>query len=715
MVSKSETGLVWGITVSLVLCVCGPLFNLYAQDENARRTGQDENANRSRKTINNPNRAPKPIPRRSVVRPTPQVVTASLSVTVTPADSSVWLNNERKEVDSTGGLVLKIPPASYTLIVRHEGFRDDQRSVDLKSGENPTLTINLAPLKGILNIRPSVDGTSIELRSLDRNQNVGSYAGAIDQIDFPPGEYEITISKPGYANATRTVTLKAGATVELEPRLDLLPPPKPAPKPRPRPMSARVETDGKYLIVHLSGTSADDSTALGTINVSVNKSSLAFPEVSGTLNGSPCLIEFFKIENIDEGSLMETPGPSNQYSVIVVRIRPKESKRPVRFAINWKSIGSASQSPQTVSTFDTSSEATPTHKVLPTLPTLARSSQTQGSVNVAVVIDEQGNVISAKAIDGPVVLRQAAENAARQWKFRPATRNGIAIQTTQTIRFNFEKVARPFSPNNGGLQMKISRHTLMIFTLFVALLSPSLVYGVDGPVLPIPSNLKLSVELLSPLSTATNKKGDKFSCKILTPAEYAGAIVEGHIRNLKRSGKANKDSNIDLAFEKVTLSDGRGADFSATVVEVFDVVNAGSGGRADNEGTVRNKSTTVKASVKRAAAGALIGAGIGVTTTLATKGPNLEFREGTQFTVVCNGPTRKKKEPTSTVSRTAENSSHPVADQPTPPDPPSSSYRTYTAKLFSVNVPDNWHDYASETFVAFAPERGYVLYQGQPC
>lgn len=440
LTNKSKTRLIWGIFVWLVLCACGSLFDLYAQDENAKRTGQDENANRSRKISSNSNRAPKPTPpRRPVVRPAPKVVTVSLTVTVTPTDSLVWLNNERKEVDSNGGLVLKIPPASYTLVVRHEGFRDNQRSVDLKSGENPTLTINLEPLKGTLNIRPSVDGTSIELRSVDRNQNVGSYAGAIDQIDFPPGEYELTISKPGYTSATRTVSLKAGATVELEPRLDPLPPPKPAPKGPTRPMAARVETDGKYLIVHLSGTSDDDSTALGSINVSVSKGTLAFPEVSGTLNGAPCRIEFFKVENIDEGSLIETPTPSNQYSVIVVRIRPKDSKRPVRFAINWKSIGTANQSPQTVSASDTLSEAVPIRKVLPTIPTLARSLQTKGSVNVAIVIDEQGKVISAKAIDGPVVLRQAAENAARQWKFRPATRNGIAIQTTQTIRFDFEK------------------------------------------------------------------------------------------------------------------------------------------------------------------------------------------------------------------------------------------------------------------------------------
>jgi uncharacterized membrane protein len=100
------------------------------------------------------------------------------------------------------------------------------------------------------------------------------------------------------------------------------------------------------------------------------------------------------------------------------------------------------------------------------------------------------------------------------------------------------------------------------------------------------------------------------------------------------------------------------------VIEVFDVVTAGDQGRADNEGTVRSKSKTVKTSVKKAAAGALIGgligavvagghgaaigaaigASVGVTTTLASKGVDLEFKEGTQFTVQCNGPSRKKKE-----------------------------------------------------------------------
>ncbi|HWP54015.1 MAG TPA: hypothetical protein VN476_07745 [Pyrinomonadaceae bacterium] len=208
--------------------------------------------------------------------------------------------------------------------------------------------------------------------------------------------------------------------------------------------------------------------------------------------------------------------------------------------------------------------------------------------------------------------------------------------------------------------MKNFRVLLVLAMLFLTCSRVTLAF--DGQELPVPTDYKLSLELLSPLSTATSKKGDKFSCKVLTPVEYAGAVADGYIRNVKRSGKANKDSKIDLAFEKITLPDGRSANFDATVVEVFDIVHATDQGRADNEGTVSSKPRTVRTSVKRAAAGALIGAligaavaggqgaaigaaigaGLGVTTTIASKGPDLEFQTGTQFTVQINGPRKKQ-------------------------------------------------------------------------
>jgi hypothetical protein len=282
--------------------------------------------------------------------------------------------------------------------------------------------------------------------------------------------------------------------------------------------------------------------------------------------------------------------------------------------------------------------------------------------------------------------------------------------------------------------MKTLRHMLRGLIMLAVLLLPLTAKAVDDSELPIPPNTKLSVQLLSPLSTATNKKGDKFSCRILTPAEYAGGILEGYIRSLKHSGKVDKDSHIDLAFERITLTDGRSAEFSATVVEVFEVANVGSDGRADNEGTLRSKSTRVKTSVKRAAAGALIGgligavvaggqgaaigaaigAGLGATTTLATKGPDLEFKDGTQFTVVCNGPPSKKS-PKAT-SETSSPEKPPLAENSpsAAPDLPSTTYREVNLKQFSLKVPENWRQFGGETAVAFAPERGYSVYQGKP-
>src|ERR1043165_7079412 len=212
-----------------------------------------------------------------------------------------------------------------------------------------------------------------------------------------------------------------------------------------------------------------------------------------------------------------------------------------------------------------------------------------------------------------------------------------------------------------GKTMRFTYSTSSILKLIVFVLAAfTVVDGFNQSEVLIPANTKVSLQLLSPISTGASTKGDKFSCKVLTPMEFAGAVVEGHVRSVKRSGKADKESKLDLAFDTVTLTDGRTGNFSGTVVEVFDVVNVKVQGLADNEGTIRSKSTTVKTSIKRAAVGALIGAlvggavaggqgaavgaaigaSVGVTTTLAMKGADLEFKTGTEFTVVIDGPSR---------------------------------------------------------------------------
>lgn len=73
----------------------------------------------------------------------------------------------------------------------------------------------------------------------------------------------------------------------------------------------------------------------------------------------------------------------------------------------------------------------------PVFPEEAKRVKASGKVTVRVVIDENGKVISAKATDGPLPLREAAEAAARQATFAPTTKDGITVKVAGVITYDF--------------------------------------------------------------------------------------------------------------------------------------------------------------------------------------------------------------------------------------------------------------------------------------
>lgn len=75
--------------------------------------------------------------------------------------------------------------------------------------------------------------------------------------------------------------------------------------------------------------------------------------------------------------------------------------------------------------------------VKPPYPPAARAVRASGTVNVQVTIDESGNVISASAVSGHPLLKQAAESAARSSKFSPTTLSGQKVKVTGVIVYNF--------------------------------------------------------------------------------------------------------------------------------------------------------------------------------------------------------------------------------------------------------------------------------------
>ncbi|HNH81047.1 MAG TPA: TonB family protein [Acidobacteriota bacterium] len=76
-------------------------------------------------------------------------------------------------------------------------------------------------------------------------------------------------------------------------------------------------------------------------------------------------------------------------------------------------------------------------RVTPEYPKAARSARVAGDVVVELVIDEKGNVESVRVVSGHALLRQAAINAAQQWKFKPTLLNKAPVKVTGILTFRF--------------------------------------------------------------------------------------------------------------------------------------------------------------------------------------------------------------------------------------------------------------------------------------
>jgi TonB family protein len=73
----------------------------------------------------------------------------------------------------------------------------------------------------------------------------------------------------------------------------------------------------------------------------------------------------------------------------------------------------------------------------PTYSAAALAIRAQGNVDVQVMIDETGKVISANAISGHVLLRRAAEQAARNARFTATLLSNVPVKVTGVIVYNF--------------------------------------------------------------------------------------------------------------------------------------------------------------------------------------------------------------------------------------------------------------------------------------
>lgn len=174
----------------------------------------------------------------------------------------------------------------------------------------------------------------------------------------------------------------------------------------------------------------------------------------------------------------------------------------------------------------------------------------------------------------------------------------------------------------------------------------------------IPADTVMIVELLSDLSTEASQQGDPFQARVLGPAEYEGALIDGRVTRVKRPGKVKGTAELQLSFDHIRLIDNRSADLTAQVIEVIDMGNKGAG-TVDSEGGVKGKDSTssdvkkvgaatgigaiigaIAGGGKGAAIGAAIGGAVGTGGVLATRGSELRLPQGQQLRIRTGTETR---------------------------------------------------------------------------
>jgi len=168
----------------------------------------------------------------------------------------------------------------------------------------------------------------------------------------------------------------------------------------------------------------------------------------------------------------------------------------------------------------------------------------------------------------------------------------------------------------------------------------------------IPRDTLMRVELLNNISTDASQKGDPFQARVLEPNGYQSAVIEGHIEQVKRPGKAKGNAQLQLSFDQIKLSDGRSSKMSAQVIEVIPNGASEGVGKVDSEGGVQGSDST-KGDVQKvgaaagigaiigliagggtgAAIGATIGAGVGTAGVLTQKGKDIRLNQGQQLRI----------------------------------------------------------------------------------
>ncbi|MBX7056324.1 MAG: hypothetical protein K1X36_15345 [Pyrinomonadaceae bacterium] len=173
----------------------------------------------------------------------------------------------------------------------------------------------------------------------------------------------------------------------------------------------------------------------------------------------------------------------------------------------------------------------------------------------------------------------------------------------------------------------------------------------NGAIIVIPRDTELMLELQEDLSTDKSREGERFTAKVVSPSEIAGATIEGRVSRIKSPGRIKRRSELQLSFDRILLNDNRWSNFNAILTEVMPI-------KGDNikivntEGTAVGKSSYKSDGIKiggatgvglvagavvggpvGAAVGAGLGAAFGVGAVVIERGKHIRLNRNQQLRI----------------------------------------------------------------------------------
>jgi len=125
-----------------------------------------------------------------------------ISISSSPNSASVYLDGVYKGVAPI--TLKKIPIGSHTIKLTKSGYNDVSKTVTVSSGKNSLISESLSEQTGTISLSSSPSGVSVYLD--------GKYKGATPLIlnGIPIGSHTIKLTKSGYNDFSKTVTVSSG-------------------------------------------------------------------------------------------------------------------------------------------------------------------------------------------------------------------------------------------------------------------------------------------------------------------------------------------------------------------------------------------------------------------------------------------------------------------------------------------------------------------------